>query len=203
MVWHQHRAARTIQERAWCPGQQNAVARGRVCALRSPHINDVAIAGLKTNSLLIFSFLPPNQQISFIMAITGVLVNVHDTDLVLATAKDGVHVKVQGQGINHTDNQRWIAKYKYDRTADANLWSVQNKDTGNYLSWNSSMQVIMSDTEHWWKLVSVEGNIALQVPHATKDGRYYTLELEDDASVTLKNQQGDPISRQLWTPVNE
>ncbi|KAG1790154.1 uncharacterized protein HD556DRAFT_1310761 [Suillus plorans] len=147
------------------------------------------------------------------MPISGVLVNVHDPDYVLATAKDGAHVKVEGQGFNHTDNQRWLAKYTYDRKSDSRLWSVQNKDTGNYLSWNSSMQVLMSDTEHWWKLVFVGENIALQVPHASKDDdSYYTLELEDNASVTwpvdrgivtLKNQTGTVISRQLWTPVDK
>ncbi|KAG1790153.1 uncharacterized protein HD556DRAFT_1529073, partial [Suillus plorans] len=93
------------------------------------------------------------------MPISGVLVNVHDPDYVLATHKDGAHVKVEGQGFNSTDNQRWIAQFKYVKETETRLWSVQNKDTGNYLSWNSSMQVLMSDTEHWWKLVFVGENI--------------------------------------------
>lgn len=56
--------------------------------------------------LLAFSSLPRKQQISFIMPISGVLVNVHDPDYVLATHKDGVHVKVEGQQFTLTDNQR-------------------------------------------------------------------------------------------------
>lgn len=138
------------------------------------------------------------------MPISGVLVNVHDPDYVLATHRDGVHVKVEGQQFTSTNNQRWTAVYKYDRPTDMRLWSVQNKDTGNFLSWNSSMQVLMSDTQHWWKLVFEGENIALQVPHASKDDQsHYTLELEDNGSVTLKNQTGQLISRQLWTPMDK
>ncbi|KAG1812362.1 hypothetical protein EV424DRAFT_1542136 [Suillus variegatus] len=138
------------------------------------------------------------------MPISGVLVNVHDPDYVLATAKDGVHVKVEGQQFTSTDNQRWTATFRYVKETDTRLWSVQNKDTGNFLSWNSSMQVLMSDTQHWWRLVFVGENIALQVPHASKDDTsHYTLELEDSGAVTLKNQTGQLISRQLWTPVDK
>ncbi|KAG1902157.1 uncharacterized protein F5891DRAFT_978875 [Suillus fuscotomentosus] len=124
------------------------------------------------------------------MAISGVLVNVHDPALVLAMTKDG---KVEGQSFNHTENQRWIAQFKYDRPTETRLWSVQNKDTGNFLSWNSSMQVLMSDTQHWWKLAVVGANIGFQVPHASEDDQsYYTLELEDNASVTWPVDRGHP-----------
>ncbi|KAG1876906.1 hypothetical protein C8R48DRAFT_759228 [Suillus tomentosus] len=125
------------------------------------------------------------------MPISGVLVNVHDPDYVLATAKDGAHVKVEGQSFNHTDNQRWLAQFRYVKETDMHMWSVQNKDTGNFLSWNSSMQVLMSDTQHWWKLVVKGEHIALQVPHASKnDQSYYTLELEDNGSVTWPVDRG-------------
>jgi hypothetical protein len=79
---------------------------GQVCTLRGAHINDFAIAVLKTNSLLVFSSLPHKQQTSFIMPINGVLQSVHDTDYVLATRKGGVHVRVEVQSFNQTDNQR-------------------------------------------------------------------------------------------------
>ncbi|KAG1786880.1 uncharacterized protein HD556DRAFT_1313217 [Suillus plorans] len=146
------------------------------------------------------------------MAISGVLVNVHNPALVLTMTKDG---KVEGQSLNHTgrDNQLWFAQFRYVKETDAYVWSVLNKGTGKYLSWNSSMQVLMSDTQHWWKLAIVGENIGFQVPHASKDDEsYYTLELEDNASVTwpvdrgivtLKNQTGTVISRQLWTPVDK
>ncbi|KAG2117331.1 uncharacterized protein F5147DRAFT_672371 [Suillus discolor] len=158
-----------------------AECRRRVCTLRT-HINDV----MKTNSLLVFSSLPPQQQISIIMSINGVLVNVRDPDFVLGTHRDGVHTKVEGQAFNQTDNQRWTSRYKYVKETDMRLWSVQNKDTGDYLSWNSGKQVIMSDTEHWWKLVFVGGNVAFQIPHDSKDDQsVYTLELENNGSVML------------------
>lgn len=78
-----------------------AECRRRVCTLRT-HINDV----MKTDSLLVFFSLPPQQQISIIMSINGVLVNVRDPDFVLGTHRDGVHTKVEGQAFNQTDNQR-------------------------------------------------------------------------------------------------
>ncbi|KAG1902177.1 uncharacterized protein F5891DRAFT_1025169, partial [Suillus fuscotomentosus] len=171
-----------------------AECRRRVCTLRA-HINDV----MKTNSLLVFSFLPPQQQISIIMSINGVLVNVRDPDFVLGTHRDGVHTKVEGQAFNQTDNQRWTSRYTYVKETDTRLWSVQNKDTGDCLSWNSDKQVIMSETEHWWKLVFVGDNVAFQIPHDSKDDQsVYTLKLEDNGSVTIEDQQEPLIKRQLW-----
>ncbi|KAG1876920.1 hypothetical protein C8R48DRAFT_830651 [Suillus tomentosus] len=136
------------------------------------------------------------------MTINGVLVNVHNPALVLAMTKDG---KVEGQSVNHSENQRWFGQFKYDTTTETHLWSAQNRDTGNYLSWNVLlMQVLMSDTQHWWKLAFVGENFGFQVPHASKDDdSYYTLELEDDASVILKKHTGEPISRQLWNTLKE
>ncbi|KAG1812364.1 hypothetical protein EV424DRAFT_102264 [Suillus variegatus] len=121
------------------------------------------------------------------MPISGVLVNVHDTALVLAMTNDG---KVEGQSFNQSDNQRWIAQSKYDRPTETRLWSVQNKGTRKYLSWSSSMQLLVTDTQHWWKLAVVGANIGFQVPHASKDDQNYTLELEDNASVTWPIDRG-------------
>ncbi|KAG2059597.1 hypothetical protein BDR06DRAFT_948921 [Suillus hirtellus] len=133
------------------------------------------------------------------MSINGVLVNVRDPDFVLGTHRDGVHTRVEGQAFNQTDNQRWTSTYKHVKETDTRLWSIQNKDTGDYLSWNSGKQVIMSDTEHWWKLVFVGGNVAFQIPRDSKDDQsVYTLELENNGSVTLEDQQKPLIKRQLW-----
>ncbi|KAG2059617.1 hypothetical protein BDR06DRAFT_948950 [Suillus hirtellus] len=123
------------------------------------------------------------------MPISGVLLNIHNPSLVLAMTKDG---NVEGQSFDHTENQRWIAQFRYDKETSMYLWSVQNRDSGTYLSWNILlMQVLMSDTQHWWKLAFVGENLGFQVPHASKDDdSYYTLELEDNGSVTWPVDRG-------------
>ncbi|KAG1790174.1 uncharacterized protein HD556DRAFT_1446323 [Suillus plorans] len=119
------------------------------------------------------------------MPIKGVLVNVYDPNYSLWIPRDGVHVKVKGH------NQRWIAKYKYVQETDTRLWSVQAEDAGDYLSWNSSMQVLMSDIEHWWRVVFIGASVVFQVPHVSKDDHsYYTLHLEDDESVMWPVDRG-------------
>ncbi|KAG1876980.1 hypothetical protein C8R48DRAFT_668990 [Suillus tomentosus] len=125
------------------------------------------------------------------MSISGILLNIHNPSLVLAMTKDG---NVEGQSFDHTEYQRWSAHFRYDKETNMGLWSVQNRESGTYLSWNAwSMQVTMSDTQHWWKLAFVGENFGFQVPHASKDDdSYYILELEDNGSVTWPVDRGHP-----------
>ncbi|KIK47025.1 hypothetical protein CY34DRAFT_799874, partial [Suillus luteus UH-Slu-Lm8-n1] len=130
------------------------------------------------------------------MSINGVLQNVKWPELFLTETNDK---KVVGENLTKCENQRWIGEYVYD--AGMYLGTIMNKDSGDYLSWDEHMNVVMNGSNCWWKLVFMDGCIGFQVPKeasANAIGVFFTLELEDDRSVTLKVQEGDLIQAQLW-----
>ncbi|KAG2337564.1 hypothetical protein BDR05DRAFT_970074 [Suillus weaverae] len=139
------------------------------------------------------------------MSVNGVIQNVKWPELVLTSENGGA--KVEGKNFVMTDNQRWVGTYKWDEPTQKMLVAIQNKETGNYLAWNSEMKVVMSSSEYWWKSVLVKDQVGFQVPEkkaaaaSANDESFYTLELEADKSVTLKYQQGKLVSSQLWTIV--
>lgn len=78
--------------------------------------------------------LPPQQQISIIMSINGVIngaiPNVKWPTLVLTEANSG---KVDGEEFTKIDNQRWVGEFDYDQRKQINLGAIRNRKSGNSL----------------------------------------------------------------------
>ncbi|KAG2156722.1 uncharacterized protein EDB93DRAFT_1101167 [Suillus bovinus] len=136
-------------------------------------------------------------------SLSGAFVNVQNSDYVLATYRDGDHERIKGKAFDQTNKHRWTAENSKDK--DECLWTVKNQDTEDYMTWNSSKQVLMSNSKHFWKLNFKGDKFAFQIPNdpSEDDQAFYSLELEDDGSVTLNDQQEPPTDKQLWTAENE
>lgn len=129
------------------------------------------------------------------MSEQGVFANLGVVPLVLTASPDTVDV--QGSNFMGTNYQRWIYQFDWTRYQG----TLQNKETGNYLSWDSNNTVIMTETERFWQLIRVDQNVfTLQVPQPISPGLFFTLTLSEDGEhkVVLKPQQGNPVDTQKW-----
>ncbi|KAG2139382.1 hypothetical protein BD769DRAFT_1663255 [Suillus cothurnatus] len=94
-------------------------------------------------------------------------------------------------------NEEWITKYKWDEPKQTYLVAIMSKTTGAYLGWAGDF-VVLSLSEYWWKLFSTQGKMAFQVPADENSEGFQTLQMQDNYSVTLHYQVGDPTDAQLW-----
>ncbi|KAG2337566.1 hypothetical protein BDR05DRAFT_1063187 [Suillus weaverae] len=131
------------------------------------------------------------------MSFHGVLTNVKYDQRVL-TLNDG---KVGGAIFDMKDHQRWKAPYNDVR--DVTQVTIQNEDTGDYLAWDDSMNLVMRETEYLWNLKTISAGLqlilAFQVPSANTEG-LYTLQLDDNQTTIprLRECAGPLVAQQAW-----